>query len=242
MNHAEPSQALTLPSSSHHASFAPSPTSPRLAVVGATGSLGRVIVSRALARGHEVVAISRDPSRIASEHPGHERALVRRACDVTDATATAQALAGADAVIVALGAGILDRSRSRELGTRGVLAGMKQLGLRRLVCLSILGLGDSYATLPWGYKLFVKPLLLRLPYRDHAAQEALVGASDLDWTLVRPPNFTDGPATGDHRHGVGDELQHSTLRISRADLADFMIDQVSDDRYLRAAPAISYVA
>ncbi len=206
-----------------------------LAVVGATGSLGQVLVQRALARGHQVRAVARRPERLPFEAPG----LELHAADLMGEGELAPALQGARAVIVALGAGLRDSTPIRARGTARVVEAMHEAGVRRLVCLSILGLGDSYAGLPWVYKAFVKPLILRRPYQDHAAQEEVVEASGLDWTLVRPPNFTDGPARGQYRHGFGEDLAGSTLKISRADLADFMLDQVEDDRYLHARPGIT---
>ncbi len=208
----------------------------RLLVVGATGSLGRALVARALEQGHHVTAFARRPQALEVQHPR----LTLHAGDVFDADSVKGAVPGHDVVLVALGASPLNRSRVRALGTHHVVGAMQTAGVRRLICLSILGLGESYQNLPLSYKALVKPGLLRFVYQDHEAQEAAVQASDLDWTLVRPPNFTEGDATGAYRHGFAGDVRDITLKISRADLADFMLAQVDDDTYLRACPALSY--
>ena len=208
----------------------------RLLLLGATGSVGRTILQQALNAGHRVTAFCRAASRIEMEHPR----LRVVAGNVFEPQDVGDAVAGHDAVLVALGGGVLDRSGVRHLGTANVIAGMRKHGVHRLLCVSILGNAESWNNLPWSYKVFVKPLVLRRAYADHALQEKAIRASDLDWTIVRPPSFTDGPATGAYQHGFAHTARALRLRISRADLAGFMLGELRERQYIRACPGISY--
>ena len=117
---------------------------------------------------------------------------------------------------------------------------MERRGIRRLMCLSTLGAGDSRALLNFFWKRIMFGLLLREAYADHEAQEALIIQSGLDWTIVRPGAFTDGPATGVFRHGFPSTEKNLKLKISRADVANFMLRQLTGDTYLRQSPGLSY--
>ena len=204
-----------------------------LTVFGATGSVGRHVIDQALARGHRVTAFTRHPESI-------QPAAGLEVCagDVLDATAVRAAVAGRDAVIVALGDG--RRGGVREAGTRTVVQAMTDLGVRRLVCQSTLGAGDSRGNLDLMWKHLMFGLLLRRAYADHQRQEDVVRASALDWTILRPAAFTDGPATGTYRHGFGPDDRSTTLKISRADVAHALLRQVTDPAGVGRAVAVSY--
>ena len=204
----------------------------RLVIFGATGTLGRHLVPFALAQGHRVTAFARRPETLELEHP----ALHRRAGDVLDREAVARAVAGQDAAIVALGAGL--RGRLRAPGTRNVVDAMHAAGVSRLIVLSTLGAGDSARHLDFFWKYVMFGGLLRRAMADHEAQEAIVRASGLAWTLVRPAAFTDAPASGPIRHGDLDGAPLA-LKQPRSEVARFMLEQLTDDRYLHAAPALS---
>lgn len=205
----------------------------KIIVFGASGSVGRHVVRQALAEGHQVTAFRRTPP---AEEP-RERDLSFRLGDVLDAEAVARAVAGHDAVVVALGAG--RHGHVRAAGTRNIIAAMQNRGPRRLVCLSTLGAGDSRALLNFFWKRIIFGLLLRGAYADHQAQETAIRDSGLDWTIVRPGAFTDGDLTGEYRHGslAGERL---ALKVSRADVAHFMVGALTGNAYLRRAPGISY--
>jgi putative NADH-flavin reductase len=117
---------------------------------------------------------------------------------------------------------------------------MERRGLRRLVCQTTLGAGDSRPLLNFFWKRIMFGFLLREVYADHEAQEAFVEQSGLDWTIVRPGAFTDGPATGAYKHGFPPTETNLKLKISRADVADFMLRQLTGDSYLRRSPGLSY--
>lgn len=203
-------------------------------ILGATGRTGRHLVDLALATGHSVTAPARDPSRLATHHP---RLTAVRA-DVRDPAALTAAMPGHDAVVVSLGAPALRRTDVRQRGTENAIAAMRATGVRRLVCVSVLGASESRATLPFFLRRILVPTYLRWPYADHERQEAAVRASDLDWTLVRPPFLTDGPPTGAYSHGFTD-VDGLALKVSRADLAAFILSELSRGEYTRAACAVS---
>lgn len=205
----------------------------KLAVFGATGSVGTHVVEQALHQGHDVTAFTRKPDRVQRQH---ERLSVAQG-DVTDLEAVLRTVVGHDAVIVTLGAG--RKGGVRAAGTRTIVDAMEQTGVRRLICQPTLGIGDSRSNLNFFWKRVMFGLLLRAAYDDHVEQERYVRQSDLDWTIVRPSAFTDGPHTGNYGRGFGGDRQ-GKLEISRADVADFVLEQLTDETYLRLTPAISY--
>ncbi len=207
----------------------------KLVVFGATGTLGRVIVEQALDAGHSVTAFTRDGVFGHIQHP--KLSVVQG--DVLQADSVAAAIEGQDAAICALGAG--RKGGIRATGTKHILAGMKQHGVRRFVCLSSLGVGDSAGNLNFFWKNIMFGLLLRPAYEDHGIQETIVRDADLDWTIVRPAAFTDGPRTGTYKHGFSGKSPNGLeLKVSRADAAEFMLSQLNSDAYLHQSPGVSY--
>jgi putative NADH-flavin reductase len=206
----------------------------QVTIFGATGSIGKHLVNEVLESGNAVTAVVRDPSKLAVQH-ANLRVVV---ADVTiDDDRLRDAVTGSDAVMVALGDGI--RGSVRSLGTRHIIAAMKEADARRLICQSTLGAGDSFANLNWLWR-FIFRVPLRRAMADHLAQEQHVRDSGLDWTIVRPAAFTDGEKTGQYRHGFAGQAEGLTLKISRADVADFMMRQLRSLDYLRKTPALSY--
>ncbi|MGV9724951.1 NAD(P)-dependent oxidoreductase [Nocardia beijingensis] len=205
----------------------------RIAVFGATGTVGRLVVERALREGHEVTAFTRSAASVTQRHA---RLRVVEG-DVLDTNSVQRAVEGQDAVLVSLGNG--RNGVVRAGGTKAVIDAMRRTGVKRLICQTTLGVGDSRGNLNFLWKYVMFGLLLRPAYADHVEQEKHAMASDLDWTIVRPSAFTDGPATGGYRRGFPANEPGLTLKISRADIADFMIEQLTDTTYLRQAPGIS---
>jgi putative NADH-flavin reductase len=209
----------------------------RLLVFGSTGGTGREIVDQALAQGHTVTALARDPAKLGKRHA---RLTVVQG-DVLDAASVEQAMPDHEAVLCAIGAGT--RGGLRSAGTRNIVRAMEKAGVRRLVCQTSLGYGDSREVLntsPLYFKYIVVPFVLRRAFADHAQQEEHIQGSGLDWIIVRPANLTDGPRTGLYRHGFPATDRTIKVHISRADVADFMLKQLSDDTYLRKKPGVSY--
>lgn len=205
----------------------------RIAVFGATSTVGRLVVEQALAQGHEVTAFTRSAAGIEQRH---ERLHIVEG-DVLDTNSVEQAVVGQDAVLISLGAG--RKGVIRAAGTRAVIEAMNRTGVKRLICQTTLGVGDSAGNLNFLWKYVMFGMLLRQAFADHVQQEEYVHASNLDWTIVRPSAFTDGPATGTFRRAVPADAKGLSLKIARADIAAFMLEQLTDKTYLHQAPGIS---
>lgn len=209
----------------------------RILIVGATGGTGRLLVAQALGRGFLVTAFVRDPAKLGIEHP---RLTVRRG-DVLDAASLDAAVRGQDAVVSALGhRPRLHPTRILSDGTRNILGAMQTHGVRRFVCATSLGIGDSAGRLGLYYTLLVVPVVLPFYFWDKARQERIIAGSGIDWVIVRPGALTDGAPRGHVRRGgsIGSFL--FTVRIARADVADFMLNQLVVDTHLGTAPGVCW--
>jgi uncharacterized protein YbjT (DUF2867 family) len=208
----------------------------KIVVFGATGGTGRELVGQALQRGHHVTAQARTPEKLAGfEHP--ELEVVRG--DVLDRESVERAVVAQEAVVCAIGGGAR-RTTLREDGTRNIVNAMEKHDVPRLVCLSSLGVGDSRANLPFFTRYVIVGIFLRHAFADHERQERIVRESPLAWTIVRPPHLTNGPRTGEYQHGFPPTHRKIRAQVSRADVAEFMLRQLTDDACLRRAPGISY--
>jgi putative NADH-flavin reductase len=206
----------------------------KIIVFGATGKTGREVVRQALEAGHEVTAFVRDAARLDLRHP-HLQVTVGQV--TTDQSAVATAVKGQDAVISALGS---ERSKAPKVITRAmpmIIRAMSDNEVNRLVFLSAFGVGDTYREAPpllkFGYRL-----VLAGAFADKLEGERLLRDSSLEWTLVYPVLLTDGPRTGAYRSDEHLERGHS-WRISRADVADFMLTQLQDRDHLRHATVLT---
>ena len=208
----------------------------KLLVFGSTGGTGRELLIQALDQDHRVTAYARDPAKI--EDIQHSRLTVVRG-DVLDAVTAKSAVAGHEGILVTIGAGP-SRTTLREEGTRNIVVAMQSTGVKRLICQSSLGVGDSRTNLPFFTKYIIVGIFLRHAFADHELQEAVVRQSSLDWTIVRPPHLKDGPRTEVYRHGFSTTDKRINGWISRADVADFMLKQLVEDTYLHQAPGVSY--
>lgn len=209
----------------------------RVLIVGATGGTGRQLVAQALKRGYVVTALVRIPGKLSLEDP-HLKVVPG---DVLDYSAVEKAVRGQDAVISALGhKRFFLPTRILSEGTRNILSAMAAHGVRRFVCETSLGIGDSVGRMGLYYSLFVIPLILPLYFWDKTRQERLIAASNLEWVIVRPAVLTNGKGRGTYRYGrhVGSFLW--TARVARADVADFMLNQLVDDSYLGTAVGVCW--
>jgi uncharacterized protein YbjT (DUF2867 family) len=207
----------------------------RVLVLGATGGTGRAIVSQAVDRGYEVVALVRSLDK-ARDLKGAKLVVG----DARDKRALREALKGVDAVVSALGT---PASPFREVtllseSTRALVAAMKAEGVSRLVAITGMGAGDSKGHGGFVFDRLIFPLLLRKVYADKDRQEAMVRNSGLDWVLVRPMILNDKPGGADVR-AMTNLSGVNGGAISRRDVARFVLDQVSDDRWLHQAPLIA---
>ena len=207
----------------------------KVIVFGATGTIGRLVVEELLAAGHAVTAFARSPGKLGIDHP----ALTLQAGDAMRAADVERALPGHDAAVVTLGAGMDRKSRIRSEGTLNVIRAMQAAGVSRLIVQSTLGARESWSNLNFFWKRIMFGGIIAPVFRDHELQERLVEASGLDWTIVRPSAFDDGPATGGFREDVPPGQRRLSLKIPRADIAGFIGRQLGDLRYLHRAVGIS---
>jgi len=207
----------------------------KLAIFGGTGRTGQHLVQQALEQKHQVVLLARTPAKITLQHPN----LTVIKGDVKDPASVEQAITGADAVLSVLGPTSNQPTLEVSQGMAHILAAMQKQGVRRLIVTAGAGVGDPHDT----PKLFnhVMNFLLKLMAANVLADMSkavdLVRASDRDWTVVRLPMLTDDPKTG--RIQVGYVGQGMGPRIARADIAEFMLAQLTDKTYVRQSPAIS---
>jgi len=208
----------------------------KLAVFGATGGTGRLIVEQALRQGHEVLAFVRDPGKFTITDA---RLRVVQGDAAEDTSRVTEAVRGQDVVISALGrrnsfksANLISRSM------RAIVPAMERQGVRRLIVVSAFGVGESYHYAPLIPRIMFR-LLLSDIFADKKAGEDYVRQSGLDWTLVYPVLLTNGPRTGKYR--VGERLDlHGVPKISRSDVADFILTQLQDATYRYRIAVISY--
>ncbi|MFL6568366.1 MAG: NAD(P)-dependent oxidoreductase [Chthoniobacterales bacterium] len=207
----------------------------RVLIIGATGGTGRELVSQALEQGYEVTALVRDPAKLQIDNPRLH--LVRG--DVLNPESLDGAVRGQDAVLSALGhRRLYVPSRVQSEGTRNVLRAMEANGVRRFVVETSIGLGNSAGKLGLFATFLFLPVVLPIYFWDKARQEKIIAESSVDWVMVRPGVLTDGARRGGYRHGVDVGSYIATGKIGRADVADFMLQQLTSNVYLRCAPAI----
>ncbi|MEM6614569.1 MAG: SDR family oxidoreductase [Cyanobacteria bacterium P01_C01_bin.72] len=208
----------------------------KLVIFGSTGSIGSHVVEQALEQGHTITAFVRNPDKLNLQHPN----LQIFTGDVMNPAAVEQAVIGHEAAICILGSGKKLSGNVRSLGTKNVIQALEKAGIKRFICQSTLGAGDSWSNLDFYWKYIMFGFILRKVFADHQIQEEYVRQSNLDWTIIRPAAFIEGDRTGKYRHGFPGSDRTSSLTISRPDVADFILKQLSDNTYLGKAASLSY--
>ncbi len=204
-------------------------------IVGATRGIGRQLLEQALTSGHNVTALVRDPRRLALQH---ERLRVVKG-DILDSDSVARVMAGQEAVCCTIGIKLpWPPVTVFSEGTRNLLQAMKKTGVRRLICVTGIGAGDSKGHGGLIYDCLFRPFLFRTVYADKDRQEALIKASDVDWTIVRPGFLTNGPLTKNYRM-LTDMTGVTAGRISRADVAHFFLTELESKQYLGKTPLLT---
>ncbi|GAA4890688.1 SDR family oxidoreductase [Tessaracoccus lubricantis] len=205
-----------------------------IAVLGATGRTGVLLVHELLTRGHHVTALARDPDKLRG---GAERVTIVTG-DSRDRAALARLVGGASAVVSALGPTAREASLHTETA-RALVDAMHAAGVRRFVGVSGAGI-DVPGDQKTASARTISTIIQRVGgavVRDKSAEYDVFAGSDLDWTLVRPPRLQDGAATGRIEHD-GHRSTRST-RITRGDLAAFLVDALEQDLYVRGAPFVA---
>jgi putative NADH-flavin reductase len=207
-------------------------------IVGASRGIGLETVERALEAGHKVRALARSARRIPIDHPD----LEKLAGDALEPSIVKSALDGAHAVIETIGVApgpeaILKPVKLFSRATRILVDLMVEAEIKRLICVTGIGAGDSRDKGGFLYSVVLLPILLRHVYEDKDVQEQIIRRSKLDWVIVRPGLLTRGPSTGSYRVLTNpDEWRMG--KISRADVADFLVGQIDNDIYLGKTPLL----
>ncbi len=209
----------------------------KLLLIGATGSTGKEILNQALAQTHEVTTLVRNPSAITLQNAYLK--IVQG--NILDAATVEQAMIGQDAVICSLGVSLSESRKPTTVfsdGTRNLIAAMHKQNIHRLICITGVGAGDSRGHGGFLYDNILQPLLLRGAYADKTRQEEIMKQSALDWVIVRPGLLTNKEAKGTYRVII--DGSYTIKDIARADVAAFLLEQLTSDTYLKKTPAISY--
>jgi putative NADH-flavin reductase len=203
----------------------------KVVVFGASGKTGSLVVEKAVSAGHEVTAFVHDAAQY------HRSGLRVVAGDTGDSAAVRKAITGQDAVIDTIGGKTPYKDTNLErTAAQNIVESMHSESVRRLVVVSMMGIGESKEQAPFWYEHLLMPTYLRGADKDKTAMESAVQSSGLDFVIARPPVLTEDPATGSFTivpHS------HKAHKITRADLAQFLIDQLTDSQHLGKAVTVA---
>ena len=207
----------------------------KIVIFGSTGGTGKQLVKQGLELGYEVTAFARTPSKL--DEFKHEKLTIIKG-DVLNYSDVEKAIIEHDAVLSSLGSPTLKAGDTTlSEGTKNIIKAMSANNVRRFICETSLGVGDSYGQPGFIFTKIIEPLFLKHAFADKEIQETEIKASNLDWIIIRPGGLNNKPKTSKYRHGLDKTI---TGNISRADVAEFMLKQINSDEYLRKTPAICY--
>lgn len=204
-------------------------------LIGATGRVGSLVLERGLARGHVFTALTRSAARLdrsdgvqVVEGQPFDEDLLR------------SALPGNEAVIFALGTDKGGRTTLFSDSTRALVKAMTATGVRRLIAVTGVGAGETRGHGGFFYDRILFPFFTRARYEDKDRQEAVIEASALDWTIVRPAPFNDKPSRAPLEVVLEVRADTKLTRISPAEVAEFLLDQLRSDELIRRKPFIGH--
>ena len=205
-------------------------------IIGATRGIGFQLLEQALTAGHGVAALVRDPQKLKKE----DAKLKIIKGDILDLSAVQQAMAGQEAVCCCIG--IKPTRKPVTVFSQGilnVLQAMEKSGVKRLISVTGIGAGESRGHGGFFYDRILNPLLLKTIYEDKDREEAAIKASNVDWLIVRPGFLTYGPMRGQYRI-LTDLTGVKAGKISRADVAHFILGQLASPVYVKQTPLLTY--
>lgn len=208
----------------------------RITVFGATGNVGRLLVEQALAEGYDVIAYARNPSKLTVQN---DRLTIVEG-ELSDEVIIERAITGVDAVISVMGPSGKSQGTPITQGMKHIVTAMQKHGVRRLIALSTASSSDPNDKPGIKLKTMIRLVKTMTPdaYADIVSWSDVIRASNLDWTLARVLLLDGKPRTGRVKTGYPGRDKLGT-RVSRADLADFMLKQVKDTRYIRQASIVT---
>jgi putative NADH-flavin reductase len=208
----------------------------KVLIFGASGNTGRLLVQQALEEGHDVTAFVRNTSKLQIVHPNLEVITG----NVGDYRSVENAISGHDAVISALGVSkTLQNDQVVIDGIRNIVAAMERLNVQRFIYLSFLAVGEGRRDAGFMIKHIISKIVHN-EIDDHEKKEQLINNSLLKWTIVRPPKLTNNAKKGSYRVGEAIKARSIFPMMSRADVADFMLKQLTDDSFLYKATRVMY--
>jgi putative NADH-flavin reductase len=204
----------------------------KIVVVGASRGIGAAVVAEALSRGHEVAALARrQPAKVPPK-------VTWLTGDARDGQLLDLALKDADAVVMSIGMGFTRKPvHLFSDATEALIASMARNAVRRLVAVTGIGAGDTRGYGGFIYDRIILPKLMATIYRDKENQEDLIRATDLEWTIVRPGFLTNRKKTG-RVQAMIHRVNYRRGTISRADVADFIMNAIEQGKFVRQSPLI----
>lgn len=207
----------------------------KIFLIGGTGKTGREVIKQGLQRGHYITSLVRNSKKIKINSPNLK--IIKG--NVLDPGTFETSLQGQEAVLSALGhKRFIIPTRILSKGTENIIRAMNKYQVRRFICITSLGINDSRFKLGLYYTLFTIPVILFFYFLDKAKQEKIIMKSNLDWTIIRPGQLTNGKKRTNYRHGPKVGSYFLTRMITRASVAHFMLNQLKDPTYLRKTPGI----
>ena len=202
----------------------------KIAIFGASGRTGILTVYQALDKGHLVTAFTRKYSSVTIQHKN----LRVVEGDILNYEKVKEAVEGQDAIISALGVESRKPTTVLSEGTVNILKAMEACGTKRFICMSSAGILGNDAGFLFGK--IIMPLFLKQVFLDKIRQMNIIRESPVEWVIIRPTGLTDAPKTGKYKITTGTP---ASLRIPRADVADFMLKLITDKQYDGQMPAIA---
>lgn len=208
----------------------------KVLIIGATRGIGAQLLDQAIDAGHLVSVLVRDPSKITTKHQN----LCILHGDILDGASVNSAVHGQDIICLTIGVPITFKPVNLfSKGVIEVIKAMEEHHVRRLICVTGIGAGDSKGHGGFLYDRIFNPLLLRNIYADKEIQEQYIKESGLDWVIARPGRLTNGKRTGCYK--VLTDLEGITSKsISRADVADFIVKEITQNSYTGKTPLLTY--
>lgn len=204
----------------------------KLAIFGASSVSGKLLVEKALVKGYEVTAFVRDAAKLRITNPN-----LNVICgDALNPVDVDSAVRGNDAVLSTLGPkGKLKVMAAQS--TKNIVDAMEKHGVKRLVVVSVAGIPVPQDKRGSNLVSGLVKLLLKDVFMDRENQLAVLESSKVEWVAVRVPRLTDEPVTGSVNTFFGNPSPR--LKVTRSDLTDFMLEQLTDDKWLKQAPILS---
>lgn len=209
----------------------------KIFIVGGTGGTGRQLIEQALAAGHFVTALVRNPVKLKIDHPNLD--VIKG--NILEPNSFEHAINENEVVISALGhKRFIIKTNILSEGTKNIVSVMEKHKVKRFICITSMGINDSRFRLGLYYTLFVIPVILLFYFLDKEKQERIIQRSSLDWTIVRPGQLTNGKKRITYRHGTKLGSYLLTKTISRADVAHFILQELKNGNYVKKSPSIIY--